>query len=62
MHYLISFLFLFELSYAQINWSNVYGETHTDEGWFINKTDDGGGAPSTPKDDLKRKSLKLPPS
>ena len=42
MHYLISFLFLFELSYAQINWSNVYGETHTDEGWFINKTDDGG--------------------
>ena len=38
----IFIILLFDICFGQINWSNVYGETHTDEGWFISKTDDGG--------------------
>ena len=37
MRFILITLFLFEFSIAQINWSNVYGETHMDEGWFISK-------------------------
>ena len=42
MRFILITLFLFEFSIAQINWSNVYGETHMDEGWFISKTDNAG--------------------
>ena len=38
----IFIILLFDICFGQINWSNVYGETHTDEGWFISKTVDGG--------------------
>ena len=40
--FILNALFLFNFSNAQINWSDVYGDTHMDEGWFISKTEDSG--------------------